>query len=94
MRTMFSDECDLAACIAKRDQILPEQLHANRSAIASRQILGRYCWDPIPPEQFTHGSARTGLRQKFVLFTLHYGRYFRREVHVLTSARDRRSFSS
>ena len=62
------DEADAALAIAKTDELLAEQLHADRWAIRFRQFAGHEGRNPIPPHHVAHRRTRSYPGHQLVLF--------------------------
>src|SRR3989449_11408137 len=74
MSAELVDDADAPFAVAERDQLLSQQFHANRGAIALGQLPVEQRRYPIAPEQLAH--RRTGARagQEFILLLGHHGR--------------------
>src|SRR6266852_2507842 len=68
------DDADAPFAVAERDQLLSEQFHANRRAIALRQLPVEQRGYPVAPEQLAHrrAGARTG--QEYIHLLGQHGR--------------------
>src|SRR2546428_6870995 len=68
------DDADAPFAVAERDQLLSEQFHANRRAVALRQLPVEQRGYPVAPEQLTH--RRTGARagQEYIHLLGQHGR--------------------
>src|SRR5258708_35042393 len=60
------DQSDAPLAVAERDQLLSEQLHANRWAVALRQLRVEQRGYPVAPEQLAHRRAGAGAGQEFI----------------------------
>ncbi len=68
VRAEFVHQPDAALGIAEGDQGFAEKLDRDWRAIGLRQPLGQHRRNPVLTEQPAHRGARTGSRQKLVLF--------------------------
>ena len=72
------DQADLALRVAKRDQVLAEQLDAHGRAVGLRHFLDQQRRDPVAPEQVAHRRAGPDAGQAFVILrTQHIDLTFR-----------------
>src|SRR5690606_1537783 len=59
--------------VAPRQQTLGEELDPNRRGVVLRQFLGEQSGDPVLPEELSHRSSGTRLREQLIDFlTKHY----------------------
>src|SRR5947207_1841485 len=58
------DQADAPFAVAERDQLLSQQLHANRGAVALRQLRVEQRGYPVAPEQLTHRRSGARAREK------------------------------
>ena len=73
MGAKLVDEIDLAAAVAKGDQLLGQQLDPHRRTVRLGQFPGMQRRYPVAPEQISHQAAGSGLGQFLVLFFGHHG---------------------
>src|SRR5436190_24036262 len=83
MGTELVDEADAPFAVAERDQLLSQQLHANRRAIALRQLGVEQRRYPVAPEQLTHRRAGTGAGQELVHFLSQHSRTLLLSMSIL-----------
>src|SRR5213083_2385670 len=60
------DHADSSLRIAESDQLLSQQLHANRRAVALRQLPVEQRGYPVAPEQLAHRRAGARAGQEFI----------------------------
>src|SRR5947208_15695376 len=66
MGTELVDDADAPFAVAERDQLLSQQFHANRRAVALRQLRVEQGGYPVAPEQLAHRRAGARAREKCI----------------------------
>src|SRR5260221_746941 len=67
------DQADAPVAVAERDQLLAQQFHANRRAVALRQLRVEQRGYPVAPEQLTHRRAGAGAGEQFIHLLSQHG---------------------
>src|SRR5690242_17555644 len=73
MGAKFINQTDLSFAVAKANQALPHQLHADRRAIGLRNFRRQKEWCPVASQQLAHDCSRANAAELIVLFTRHHG---------------------
>src|SRR5690349_293949 len=68
MGAEFADQADAAVGIAECDELLAQQLHTNRRAVALGDFFGQDRGHPVAPEEISEQRAVTGSSELIVLF--------------------------
>src|SRR6266852_5686340 len=68
------DDADAPFAVAEGDQLLSQQLYANRGAVALRQLRVEQRGYPVAPEQLAHRRAGAGAGQEYIHLLGQHGR--------------------